>query len=207
MSVILNVFGNHDLIFNNYYQAIGLIEKKLNKKIYFPNEVNKESTLNENSIIYYTNHDFNSERFEEINIYTNFKLCDCIKIYKHFIQFSIIGDINLKYHIWRDFVSKTKFDKKECGTIYNKVLIEWNNTRKYLKKIIESLGGDLIIYLNDGSDFTIGLDLIVEGGDFKTVFESLNLISYPYTYRDLEDNTIDLFKSNNWFIEKIPSSS
>jgi hypothetical protein len=197
MSAIIKVYSNHGLEILDYFQGIHLIEKSLGIKIQNLQEVKSTPTDDLSQVIYYTNHEYFSNRYKDrwpIYIYSNFSLCNQIRIYNHFIDFEISGQINLKSHIWRDLIiNKFFFD----------TLNEWNNSRRYFFSMARKLKGDTIIYLNDGTNrMTLGEEAIWNGETFENVINKLNFAGQPIMYNDL-DNGVGIYDNENWFIEKL----
>ena len=81
-----------------------------------------------------------------------------------------------------------------------KSLSSWNKTRNFIKLITNKLGGDQIIYINDGSELTIGEDLIWEGRDVEAVLWELSKVSNAVNYSDLASGKYE-YLNNNWFME------
>lgn len=208
MSVVVRIYSNHDLLFDNYHFGVKLIEDLLQINISDINNKKTEVTNNNLEACYFTNHDYFARRFSEnwgIWVFSNFRLCDQFIVHKHFVQFSISGNINLKTHIWRKLITKQKdYFAFELWTLqgFNEVLVEWNDTRKYITKITKALGGDAILYLNDGYDLSFGGDLVYEGVNTDDLFSALYQVSEPIDYKSLEDDGQE-FYDKNWFIEKI----
>src|SRR5688572_26947415 len=108
MSVIVRVYSNHGLEINDYRSGVSQVEDCLNIRIENRGKSGLIPTDDETNVVHFANHEYFSKRFVEggeIWILSNFRICDQIRIYKHFIDFSLTGQYNLKAHLWRDFVS------------------------------------------------------------------------------------------------------
>jgi predicted transcriptional regulator len=207
MSVNLEIYSNHNLNFENYFDGINLIEKRLNNRIQNPIINQNIETHIEDEILYFANHTFFSEKFKEnkeIYLFTSYFLCESIKVYSSFIQYNVSGTINSKFHLWEKFVSKTEYDQseKEAKIMPDNLFNDWNRIRSYIKQFAKSMGGDTLIYINDGSVYTDAIELIMDGSDFNTVSNNLNLISMPFLYNDLADKKKTAFDSKDWYVEK-----
>jgi hypothetical protein len=205
LSVIIKVYSNHTLSFDNYTNGIELIEEFLNTKIKDSENREIEQFNDEHKINYFTNHNYFEQRYKEnwgIWVYSNYNLCKRFVVHKHFVQFDISGQINLTTHIWQKLIAK-QYDYYDSWnkTDVNKTLNEWNDTRKYIADITQKLGGDRILYLNDGSISQIE-ELIWDGAEISSVIHYLNKISKLDSYADLESN-FKKFSQDNGFIETL----
>ena len=204
MSVVIRAYANHGLQINSYWNSIGQIERKLKSKIEVGKRSDYDITDDEDNIVYFANHDYFSKRFEEgwgIYVFSNFRLCEEIRIYKHFAFFDIGFNFNIKTHLWRDLIcGATLKEHKYAEKEILKSLSSWNKTRNFIKLITNKLGGDQIIYINDGSELTIGEDLIWEGRDVEAVLWELSKVSNAVNYSDLASGKYE-YLNNNWFME------
>jgi hypothetical protein len=207
MSVIIKVYTNHSLTIEDYNQGIELLEEILKIRVLDTEVANQEVTTNESQVNYYTRRPYFEQRFKEgwgIWIQSNYKLCTRFVVYRHAIEFDISGELNLKTHIWRKLVTRQyNYFPNSSMSGFEQTLAEWNNTRAWISKISRQLGGDTLIYLNDGSHgHIIGEEMIWENQEFPAVLEALKKLREPVNYADLENNRGD-FGDEHWFIEKI----
>ncbi len=206
MSVIIKVYSNHTLSFDNYSDGIGLIEKLLKINVQDSENVQSEHFNDENKINYFTNHNYFEKRYKKdrtIWVYSNFNLCKRFVVHKHFVEFDISGKLNIKTHIWQKLVSKqyeyfVSWDKNG----FDKTLTEWNNTRNYLSDITKKLGGNTILYLNDGSELTPAEELIWDGKNIDSVISFLKSISKLNEYYELVKRLKE-FPQDNGFKETL----
>ena len=206
MSIIIKVYSNHTLSFDNFINGIRLIEDFLKIKIQDSENRRNELFNDKDNINYFTNHNYFEKRYKEnwgIWVYSNFNLCERFVVHKHFVQFDISGELNLKTHIWQKLVSKQydfydSWDKDG----FDKTLDEWDNTRKYISDITKKLGGDTILYLNDGAALTPAEELIWDGKEISSVVSFLNTTFKLNEYDDLANNLKE-FPQDNGFIETL----
>lgn len=207
MSVIVKVYSNHGLQIDDYFQGVRLIEDVLNVKIENRDKRGFDLTEDETDIIHFAKHEYFSKRFLEdsvIWIFSNYRICDYIRIYKHFVDFNLSGKYNLKTHIWRDLISKKGLNEnKGFEKEFEKSLEEWNKTRSYILSVTRKLFGNTIIYLNDGSSgLAEGENAIWDGEDLSDVLKKLDNVSLPIRYGELEIGDKE-FTDINWFLERV----
>lgn len=192
MSVTLEVFSDHNMKIKNYYDGIDQIEERLNSKIYHPSEVNNEE------IRVFANKAFNAKRYEDYNrieIYSNSKICNSIYFYKHFVNYSLVADFNLKYHIWLEMISNPNLNDTSQ---FN----EWKKALDYVNAISSSFGATCLFFINDGNKFTPTIDDIMDGEDLDKIFNRLNTDFSQYldlstsTHIIPNDNTLIIFKKS-----------
>jgi hypothetical protein len=207
MSVGVRAYSNHGLQIDDYYKGISLIEDILKIKIENLGKSDLGLTEDKERIVYFTNHEYFSKRFDEgwgIWIFSNFRICDQIRIYKHFIDFSLSGKYNLKTHIWRDLIAGKALEKNgDSKNEMDETLTEWNRTRNYIKSVTKKLQGDIIIYINDSSnEHKFVEETIWEGKDSSVVLNIFKRFTDPIEYHNLEKGQ-DEFSNANWFIERL----
>lgn len=222
MSTIMRIFGHHTLGFENYYEGIQRIENALQVKILDRDEANKEKTNDPLQLNYYTQHEYFAKRFDEnwgIWVFINSELCERFVVYKHFIDFFISVNVNLKEHIWKKVASGTFYpgyiDNLEG---WNDAVQHWKDVRSFIAGITQKLGGDTILYFhehtsgkvmegnniikaNDADGIVPAEDLVWYGGDLTMVVEALSRVTTPTSYNELQGSGKE-FGGENWFIDK-----
>jgi hypothetical protein len=206
MSVIIKVYSDHGLTISDYLSAIQQIERLLDAKIEQGKRPDFPYTDDEERIVYFTQHDYFSKRFEEgwaIWIYTNYRVCDQIRLYKYFTDFETTGGYNLKTHLWREQISgKALIENREYEDAIKRSMNDWDKTRSYINMVSKRLLGSTILYLNDSSGLHRGEDLIWEGNDIETVLDGISKISIGVPYNDLSSGSHN-YSDNNWFFDKV----
>jgi hypothetical protein len=211
MSVIVQMLTPHQLTFNSYSEGILLISNNLNIHIIDVNDSDRShfsitQTDKVEEVLLFTNSKYFEKRFEQewgIWVETNFKLCQRFVVYKRFVEFYCSGLYPNKTHLWRSLVSKqynvfphyTKSD-------FEASLTEWNNTRKFIADITRKLGGNQILYSNDGATGSGISDNLLSGTNFKNVVDELRQTNKLIAYEDLTNNTF-VYSDEHVFIEEL----
>jgi hypothetical protein len=202
MSINTNIYGNHALSIDEYYQGITSLQEKLNIRILHPSEANRKMTFDLNEVNYFVDHNYHSKKYDEdkrnydwgaIYLWSNYELCQLLMVYKHFVHFRIDW-INTRTHRWRKFIASKPANEAEVN--YFKI---WNDTRMYIHQITKKLGGSTLIYSNDQ---LFGCEqLMWNEVELPEVIDCFTKTSIPFTYSDLQNNFTEFYEQN-WFVER-----
>lgn len=190
-----------------------MCERSVNKKIqlipnvpYSKENLPKETDKYEEVIYYISNINEaeNYSKLNEISIYTNFTYLSGIKIFDKTLEFRP-NKFSTDSYKWKLLLGD-EYEKKKKSIEYLEYNKHWKEFQKFKCQIVEKLGGDKVVYIDDHS-FQEAEDLFYQGKGFEEVFVELQKIGPLFRmeklYNDFDEISDDFNLKHYGFYEEL----
>ncbi|MBS9770351.1 MAG: hypothetical protein J7F05_07605 [Trichodesmium erythraeum GBRTRLIN201] len=203
MGVDIQIFVNHEVKGKSFKSRINDIEKRLQKKIqvipnipYSKENLPKETEKYEEVIYYITNpnEEENFKIFDEIKINTNFAYFSGLRIFKN-TMIIYPNRLSTDSYNWKLYLGD-EYEKKQKSIEYKGYNKAWKKFQKFTYQIIDKLGGNKIVYIDDHS-FQEAEDLFYKGKELEEVMFELQKVGPLFEIEKLYNNFDKIFEDYN----------
>ncbi|MEM6964119.1 MAG: hypothetical protein AAF573_05080 [Bacteroidota bacterium] len=178
MATDVNIWANHQLKISSVAEGMSTFEKATSQKIRhwnFHKDKPPKKTTDPSTVVYFTNFEMLERNFTEYNyilLKTNFKFCEEIMMLGNVLKI-LPTQFKTRYSKWLAMVAGKLTSPHEAEL---KRIAEWRKHwlqfRKYTHALVQDLGGNKIIYLDDHS-YQQEEDLFYKGESLENVITLL----------------------------------
>ena len=203
MGSLLEIIGNHKLIFTSGKTVVSQLESILSTKIkngtYHASEVqNKHDQIDK--IEYFTAYDALEQNFDtwkEVRILTNFKYCSEINIHRQTLSYSN----GCRYKYWKGLLFDEGYNEK-LKNQYEFCKISWNEVHKFSSDFSRLIRGDTLIFFED-SRFQDEIDMSFAGESLASIIDVMKEKWKAVKLQDAPNHKDEFVVKNGWYFEFI----